>query len=136
MASCIQHEDTKHPKAHEEAFLVQPRFSSCVFVRFVPSWLMPAVLQRPRERGRTLAVAENPGNAGVRSQLGAAIDGRDRQIELRAISSSRQHDPDRMKQGFPFLTGPRLHAVRDLSKYFAVETRSGHQLRGERSDDR
>src|SRR5436853_4161270 len=76
------------------------------------SWSRQA-LQRAREGSRTFAVAEHRRDASVGRQIRAAIDCRDREVELGTFGTAGEHDANRMEQGFTLLTRSPLHAVRD-----------------------
>ena len=52
----------------------------------------------------------NRRNTSRRRQVGPAVDGRDREIELGAVGLAGQRDANRMKERLPLLPGLRLHA--------------------------
>src|SRR5262249_51448922 len=83
--------------------------------------LVPAPRQCARKGDCAFAVPLNARHPCVRLQLGATVDRRHCQIELRPFCTAREHDADWMKEGSTLLTGARLHAVRRLAKFFAIE---------------
>src|SRR5262249_32106031 len=122
---------TTKARRHEDArsFFVQ-RLSSCVFARVVLSWSLS--LQRPRETIRALAVADDCRHARAARQVGAAIDRRHGQVELRTFGAPGQRYSNWMEQRLTFLTRAGLHPVRRLAKFLPVEPRRRRQLLGER----
>src|SRR3954471_4247880 len=113
---------TTKPRSYEDAREIGPRRRS---------WSRQA-LQRAREGRRAFAVAEHRRDASVGGQIRAAIDCRDREVELGTFGATGEHDANRMEQGFTLLTRSPLHAVRDLPKFFAVEARRRRELLRER----
>ena len=103
--------------------------SACSAVSRLRSWC----LERARERRRALAAAEDRRQAGARRQLGAAIDRRHGEIELRPLGRGRSARPDRMEQRLALLPGPRLDLVRDRAEPLAIEPRRRRELVGQRA---
>ena len=90
-----------------------------------PVWSSPihAAAKARRTRARARGTRRSADSPRRRRQLGAAIDRRHREIELRPFGAAGQRDPNRMKQRLRLLTGPRLHAVRGRAKPLAIEPR-------------
>ena len=73
-----------------------------------PRYRSRGIRQRSDKGRRALAAAQDLRQAGAGGKLGAAIDRRDGEIELRALRAPGQRDPDRMKQRLALLSGRRL----------------------------
>src|SRR5205823_12323856 len=90
--------------------------------------------QCTHERRRTLAATENRWQPGVGRQVRAAIDRRNRQIELRAFWPSGERDAHGMKERASLQPGTRLHIICTRAEPIAIEPRRLRQHLCERTD--
>ena len=102
-------------------------------LRALLSFVIVTSFQRAHERRRALAAADDRRDARRRGQLGAAIDRRHRQIELRALRRGRSARRESDGTAPSPSARPRLHPVRDRAKSLAIEPRRRRQLLGQRA---
>src|SRR5262245_41771093 len=102
------------------------------FFGFAAPWFSRSGLQVATKGRRALARAENRRQSRIARQLRAAIDGRDRQIELGSLGTAHEDHANRMKQSLSLLAGPRLHLIGDRTKSLAIQARRRRELFSER----
>src|SRR3954464_14373240 len=92
--------------------------------------------QRFSERGRALAATNDGTKAGIRRQLGAAVDRRHEEIQLRTVSFASQRHADGMEERAALLRAPLLHTSSRRAELLPIDhSRAVRQLLRERTDN-